>query len=457
MSSLSASETNQDLPSRAPYHASIRRDVVVIGGGSSGAYAAVKLHRMGKSVAVIERLDAFGGHTSSYHVPGSNITIDYGVQGYGDEEIIRRHFASFDLPLDQLPLSETGFGISSYLDFRNGQILPNFTYSRDLIGFARQSGRYPYLYWSTRLPTPVPADFTLPFKDFLEKYGIEDTAYNMFYNLEGFGDLLSQTTLYVLKYFNREYLAVLRPDFQGALVTSRRYNQELYVKSQELLGDNAFVDSRVISATRNRSGVTLVVQSPRGLILVTAKKLLVSMPPLLSNMAPLGLDSAETSLFSKFKPTGWYVGLVHASGLPLGFAYQNTRPDTKHNIPQLPALYQMSPTQIRDIYLVRYGSPVNTPDDVIKADIIKTFNRVRAVVLGKRADSLESAKLLVYSSHWPFNLHVAPREIATGFYNKLDDLQGQKSTWYTGAAVISHATGALWNFTDHLVDRMFES
>ncbi|KAF7552289.1 hypothetical protein G7Z17_g4420 [Cylindrodendrum hubeiense] len=444
-----------NLAARASYP-TIRRDVVVIGGGSSGTYAAVKLRRMGKSVAVVERQGAFGGHTTTYHVPDSDITIDYGVQGYGDVDVIRNLFASFEIPLDQVPLSETGFGIPNYMDFRNGQTIPDFNFSTALAGFQAQSERYPYLYYSTRLPNPVPRDFLLPFGEFLAKYHLENTTYNMFYNLEGFGDLLSQATLYVLKYFNREYLAVLDPDYEGALVTTRRYNQELYERAQELLGDDALVSSRVVSATRSNSGVRVVVRTPNGSRTIVAEKLLIAMPPLASNMDPFGLNSAERSLFTKFKASGWYVGLVRADGLPESFAYQNTRPDTRHNLPQLPALYQMSPTVVPGIYLVRYGSLGQTPDATVKRDMLRTFNRVRTSVLGQQSNQFRPAELLAFSSHYPFNLHVATNEIARGFYNKLDDLQGRRSTWYTGAAIISHGTGALWNFTDNLVDRMYE-
>lgn len=445
----------RNLAARGSYP-TIRRDVVVIGGGSSGTYAAVKLKRMGKSVAVVEKLASFGGHTSTYHVPGSDITIDYGVQGYGDVDVIRDLFASFNISLDQIPLSETGFGIPNYVDFRNGQPIPDFNFFTSLAGFQAQSERYPYLSYSTRLPNPVPKDFLLPFRDFLAKYNLQNTTYNVFYNLEGFGDLLSQATLYVLKYLNQEYLAALHPDYKGALVTTRRYNQELYERAQELLGKDALVSSHVLSATRSKSEVRIDVRTPSGSKTIIAKKLLIAMPPMTSNMEPFSLDTTEKDIFSKFKASGWYVGLVRASGLPESFAYQNTRPDTLHNLPQLPSLYQMSPTVVRDIYLVRYGTLGKTPDATVKSDILKTFNRVRASVLGQQSKQFQPAELLAYSSHYPFNLHVTAHEISKGFYNKLDDLQGRRSTWYTGAALISHGTGALWNFTDNLVDRMYE-
>jgi len=38
-------------------------DVVIIGGGSSGTYAAIHLQQLGKSVAVIERQSRPGGTT----------------------------------------------------------------------------------------------------------------------------------------------------------------------------------------------------------------------------------------------------------------------------------------------------------------------------------------------------------------------------------------------------------
>ncbi|KAF7559507.1 hypothetical protein G7046_g4647 [Stylonectria norvegica] len=440
-----------------PSKNTIRRDVVVIGGGSSGTYAAVKLQRMGKKVAVVERHAHFGGHTSTYHLPDSNITIDYGVQGYGDVKVIRDYFASFDIPLTHVPLSETGFGIPNYVDFRTGKVIENFSYSTNFSGYRTQSDKYPYLYYSTRLPDPVPKDLLLPFRDFLAKYKLQDCTYNLFYNLEGLGDLLSQTTLYILRYFNEEYLAGLDPGNQGALVTARRYNQEIYNKAQAQLGDNAFVDSHVISAKRDSSGVRITVQTPEGIRLIIADKLLVSIPPLVSNMEPFELDRTENSLFKKFSNSGWYVGLVHAVGLPENFAYQNTRQDTQWNLPQVPTLYQMSPTVDPNIHLVRYGSLKKMSDDAVQKDMLKNFERVRASVSGKYKGKLEPAKMLAYSSHYPFSLRVPPKDIASGFYTKLDDLQGHRNTWYTGAAMISHATGALWNFTDNLVDRMYES
>ncbi|KAI8679541.1 hypothetical protein NCS57_00232300 [Fusarium keratoplasticum] len=434
----------------------IHKDVVVIGGGSSGTFAAVKLRRMGKKVALIEKGDLLGGHTVTYQVPDTNITINYGVVGYGDEQVTRDQFASFDISIVNFPIPEGGFGPTSYVDFSNGRTLKNFNFSMDLSGIREQTDKYPYLYYSTRLPDPVPKDLLLPFRDWVKKYKLEETTYNVFSHLQGLGDLPNLATLYVLKYLNSGYLEVMSPESKGALGPVRGNNYELYEKSHKYLGSDVFVSSTVSEARRDSKGVRLRVKTPDGVVNIRAKKLLITIPPMVRNMEPFGLSDREEDLFCKFTATGWYVGIIRAEGLPGGFSYQNADPDTPWNLPQLPALFEMSPTQAPGLYAVRYSSNEDIADSVVKEDMLRTFDRVRFSVLGNDTQKLEPAELLAYSSHAPFDLHVPIDEIANGFYNKLDDLQGYKSTWYSGATFVSHSTGALWNFTDHLVDKMYE-
>jgi heterodisulfide reductase subunit A-like polyferredoxin len=47
-----------------PIEETIVRDVCILGGGSTGTYAAIRLSQdMGKSVVVIEKTERLGGHT----------------------------------------------------------------------------------------------------------------------------------------------------------------------------------------------------------------------------------------------------------------------------------------------------------------------------------------------------------------------------------------------------------
>src|SRR4051812_3723415 len=59
------------------------KDVAIIGGGASGTYAAVRLREdFNKSIVLIEPKLNLGGHTNTYRIPGTNYTIDFGVQSY---------------------------------------------------------------------------------------------------------------------------------------------------------------------------------------------------------------------------------------------------------------------------------------------------------------------------------------------------------------------------------------
>ena len=96
----------------------IRRDVCVIGGGSAGTYAAVRLGDLGRSVAVVEARDRLGGHTETYHDPETGGTVDIGVIVFEDEPLVRDYFGRFGVGLT--PIGGFG-GASTYVDFRTGR------------------------------------------------------------------------------------------------------------------------------------------------------------------------------------------------------------------------------------------------------------------------------------------------------------------------------------------------
>ena len=77
----------------------IERDVVVIGGGSSGTYTAVRLTDLGKSVVVVETTDRLGGHTQTYTDPATGLTTDIGVMVFHDLPIVHSYFGRFSVPL----------------------------------------------------------------------------------------------------------------------------------------------------------------------------------------------------------------------------------------------------------------------------------------------------------------------------------------------------------------------
>jgi phytoene dehydrogenase-like protein len=80
-------------------HPTVTADVVVIGGGSAETYTAIRLQQLGKSVFVIEKEDVLGGHTNTFHVPGTNTTFDYGVIQFSNISVVNDYFADLGVAL----------------------------------------------------------------------------------------------------------------------------------------------------------------------------------------------------------------------------------------------------------------------------------------------------------------------------------------------------------------------
>ena len=423
----------------------IKRDVAVIGGGSSGTYGAIKLRDMGKSVVVVEKTGTLGGHENTYIDPSTGTPIDYGVQTYWNISVVTEFFARFDIPIETF--SFTG-GTNVYADFETGEVLPSFSPSQNFTPYANQLNKYPYLLDSWNLPSPVPGDLLLKFGDFIKKYSLQNIAYSIYSNSLGVGNVLQQLTVNVFKIFDAAYLG----GFQGGnVVTSNHDNGELYVKALAELGSNALLSSTVTAAQRSgENGVKLVVKTPTGNKLIIVSKLLISIPPLVSNLAPFGLDSREKDLFQKWTYSGYYNGLINSTGLAAGTRYVNAAATTAYNIPNLPAVYEIVPTRVEGIYYFWYGSPGALSQQKIQADVTATVQKLTG-------HKTAAPDFLAFSSHTPFKLVVSADDISHGFYNNLEGLQGHLNTYWTGAAFLSHSSGELWNFTQSLLPEIAAS
>ena len=121
----------------------IERDVVVIGGGSSGTYTAVAVKDAGRSVVVLERKARLGGHTETYTDPTTGIPTDIGVVVFHNLPVVTNYFARLGTPI--IPLPAGGFGGNNVnFDFRTGKI-QNFTEPSAAETGAALQGYYGYL------------------------------------------------------------------------------------------------------------------------------------------------------------------------------------------------------------------------------------------------------------------------------------------------------------------------
>ena len=79
IASTAAAGTLASREASAHDRTTIRRDLVVIGGGGAGTYAALRARDLGHSVVVIEKSGRVGGHCQTFHDPKTGTPIDIGV------------------------------------------------------------------------------------------------------------------------------------------------------------------------------------------------------------------------------------------------------------------------------------------------------------------------------------------------------------------------------------------
>ncbi|KAJ5464212.1 hypothetical protein N7475_007347 [Penicillium sp. IBT 31633x] len=421
-------------------------DIAVIGGGSSGTYAAINLRKMGQSVVVVEKKKHLGGHTNTYtnHVTGA--TVDYGVQAYLNSSITLDYFDHFNVPL----VNYTGFDVIIALaDFNTGNPVA-FNPSRNLTGWAAQIAQYPWIDSTWDVPRPVAPDLLLPLGEFLNKYDLSDIAFDIYFSAGGLSNPLQQSTINVMKMVNPAFLNQMTG---AALGTAHNDNSELYKKALAELGSNALVSSTVTAATRPQAGrgVSLVVKTPTGSKLIQASKILITIPPTLKKMRAFDLSPKERALFAQWDPMGYYTMLVNNTGLPDGYEWINANDSpATYNIPQQPAASQIASTHIPGLFYVWYRSLYHVKRKEVERSAIQAIQNIQKA----QNYTITNPQIIKYKSHWPFKLTVSAQAINDGFYSDLYALQGQRSTWYTGAAFISHNGGVIWNFTQALLPRI---
>ncbi|WP_127355807.1 FAD-dependent oxidoreductase [Actinacidiphila soli] len=349
----------------------IERDVCVIGGGSSGTYTALRLQDLGKSVVLVEGKDRLGGHCETYHDPETGLTTDIGVTVFHDQPIVRDYFGRFGVPL--IPAGELGGGGSGaiYADFRtglpvDGYVPPVPTALGTYYGILQQ---YPYLTDGYDLPDPVPAELLLPWGAFVTQYGLGSIAQIAFSFGQGFNNIDQLPAVYVLKYFG---LGVVTGILTGSFLTTEgRNNSALYEQATAHLGEDVLLSTTVRSTERDgSSGVLLRVNTPTGPRTIRAGKLVITAPPLLSNLTAFDTDARERALFSRFQHGNYYTALLELPGVPADLTVSNTGADTPWNLPPLPAVYALSPSSVPGLHDMKYGSAAPLTGPRVRANIL---------------------------------------------------------------------------------------
>lgn len=172
----------------------ITRDVVILGAGASGTYAAVRLREdYNKSIIIVETDDHIGGHTNTYIEPETRKPVDFGVLSYWDYGPAKAFFVRMDVETVPAPQDsntvvyvddKTARNLSSYIT----PGFPDVLQSVEVYG--NESKKYSDMllpgYWDFPSGDQIPSDLLLPFSEFAQKYGIQN-AYPLMQIVAGVG------------------------------------------------------------------------------------------------------------------------------------------------------------------------------------------------------------------------------------------------------------------------------
>ena len=417
----------------------------------------VRLRDLGKKVAVVETKDRLGGHTETYTDPVSGGKIDIGVIVWHNTDFVKKYFARFNIPLEPANFAPAPGVTSKEVDFSTGKVANDYVPANATAGlaaYAAELAKYPYLVKNPgKLPQQVPTDLLLSFGDFVKKYpAVGDAVSTISATVGGFGNILRLPMLYIFKIFTPELLQDLQIGF---ITTARHDNSELYEKFTTELGKDGFLNSRVVAMDRSPAGrVKLIIKTPSGPKLLRAKKLVSTIPPILSNLQGFDLNQNEISIFKQFKYKSYYAAALNNSGIPDTLSLGNVGASTPYNLPVLPAAYGISPTRAPGLKVLQLGAndgqylTEKQALDLVRAEI----ERMRAAgTIPEISPGGPEPSFVDYSSHTPFELYFEANDIAMGLYNRLFELQGKRSTWWTGAAFSAEDSTEVWKYTEGLV------
>jgi hypothetical protein len=245
-------------------------------------------------------------------------------------------------------------------------------------------------------------------------------------------------------------LAVIQSLQEGFLTTARHDNSELYQKAQAALLPNLLLNSTVVDMDRD-DHILIEVSTPIGHKLIRSKRLLITIPPLANNLRSFDLSDMERDLFSQFNYVGYWTALTRNDGLSDDLTIDNIGVGTPDNLPVLPGMFSINPTGVPGLHAVKYGapSPVTITEVEVKQGILDSIGRLATG--GADPGARGNADFAVFSSHTPYALTVSAGAIRDGFYEKLYALQGERNTWYTGAAFNAHDSSMLWVFTEEIL------
>jgi hypothetical protein len=427
----------------------IYRDVAIIGGGGCGTHAAITFNDAGLSSVIVERSSILGGPAQTYTDPGSNTTIDYGVQAFQNVPTTVQYLKRVGVDVDDNSIPwGSYFNRTDYINFNTGKRLEGFQPSEDIWStnvYENPLLQYPYLMWGKTLPSPTPSELHRPFAEFITKYSLESLAFGL-NNVWGGRDILTAPTLNVI---GDTGLVDIRNWQPGGSLRVVGGNNRVYQRALDIIPpQDILFNSTVESATRSTRGIKLFVRTPTGNKIIVAKKLLITIPTLAQDMEPFALDDEEHSVFESFSAASIWIAVIKIPGLPKGVSYVNAETNRSYNMTPVYGTFRLIPTAVDGLYTSYFNGDISTSDEqALAAAVDSVTSMVKAVTGVSALSDDKKPTIATFKRIQRWRPGMSADAIQKGTWEKMYALQGHRNTWYNGAMFMpaSHQT---WNYTE---------
>lgn len=365
-----------------------------------------------------------------------------------------------------MPAPNPGFQ-TQYVDFSTGrpitsgnsvQAAANPQAMQQALGtYGQLAAQYLNFTFPSLIQLPVgkdmPEDLLLPFGKFVEKYNLQAALPTIWGFTNWAGDILREPTAFILNHFSAVHLNATAN--KGLLLPTTLNNSVLYDKAAHFLGPDVLFSTTVTHAKRTDTSVRLVVHDSNGCPkLIRAKKLIVTIPPLPSILAPLRPDERELSVFARWIHQSAYVGVLANTGLPDGLDVVNAVPDSSPHTLNLPGaggvsyIWNFIFSAFPGLYRTNI---IGAPD--LTADGAKALVTEALAKFGEAGtfNVTEQTAWLAFGDHTPLQVRGKAVDIAKGFYQQAFALNGYKSTFYAGAAWASDYTSVHWTYLETVI------
>jgi hypothetical protein len=447
----------------------IEKDVVVIGGGASGTYAAVRLREdFKKSVALVETKDRLGGHTDTYTVPETNTTVEFGVQSYMKYGpalsfyerfgIETRPFASRRQTTIYVNI-ETGKALTGYIPPSSNATTEAF---KIWLKFVEKHEAFMEPgFWDFPAPDEIPEELLTPFGEFAKAHNVA-AALPRIAAISGFGagGVKDALTFEVVQSFGA---ALTRNVLDSSLFVPVGSNSLLYQRAHALLKEDVYLESTIKDAERDDKGVHMVIETKDGEVLIKAKKALWSPYPSHGvNLKNFDEDEKEKEIFAPWITSWSYVGVIKVPCIPenhsIDYIAPNAVPSDWLSIRDNPYTLRLDSTGPTGLGLFRvlFSSNYAVTADEAKGVINRDIHRV---LTGGALNKTESCEVEYkdFADHTGVMWPQGEEALKEGFVQKLYSLQGYRSTWWIGRSWCGYYSSSVWAFADTVLERMLKA